>query len=154
MPTSLYHWEAKVGTPGSTNAPDGGYDAGTNFPEHYIDFAVNEKLYYKARIPQSYTNGGNVDMIIEWVPPAGTSGSATFGGKFLGLEDGETRDSALSAQQTQADAVQSVGDHQVCTISFTSPSLVKGDSFIFELELTSALTGGNTRVIGLELQEQ
>lgn len=153
MPTTLLFWEAKAGTPPSSNAPDGGYEDGTNFQYHYLSFALNEKILFHGIVPTGY-GGGNVDVKVRWLPPAGTSGALTWGNKFLGREDGETFDSALSAQQTQADAVQDVGDLQECTISHVSPALAVGDALVLEVELTSALTGGNARMISVELQEQ
>ena len=153
MATSLLQWEAKAGTPHATAAPDGGYQDGTNFDYHFLDFAVNEKILYTGVMPTGY-GGGNIDTVLRWIPPAGTSGSATWGSKFLGREDGETYDAALSAQQTTADAVQDVGDIQVATISHVSPALIVADGLVIEIELTSALTGGNARLISVELREQ
>jgi hypothetical protein len=88
MATTLYSWQAKNCTPDDSAPPDGGYEAGTNVNYHYLSFAVNEKVSYDGKIPTTY-GGGNVDVILGWVPPSGTSGSATWGAKILGRADGE-----------------------------------------------------------------
>jgi hypothetical protein len=154
MATTLKTWTARQGVPRASNAPGFSYTDGTNFAYHHADFAVNELLNFHSVVPASYTANGDINIVVLWVPPVGTSGSATWGAKVLGREDGEAFDAALSSQSTQADAVQSTGDIHHATIAISAPALSPGDAFVIELELTSALTGGDAYLISLELQEQ
>ena len=85
--------------------------------------------------------------------PRGPTGTSR-GGAVEKARSSRPYDAALSAQQTTADAVQDVGDIQVATISHVSPALIVADGLVIEIELTSALTGGNARLISVELREQ
>ena len=147
-------WTARQGVPQASSAPGFSYTDGTNFAYHHADFAVNEVLNFHGIMPASYTASGSINVVVNWIPPTGTSGSATWGAKVLGREDGETFDAALSSQSTQADSVQSVDQLHQATIAISSPALSPGDAFVLELELTSALTGGDAYLISVELQEQ
>lgn len=154
MATTLMERMARQGVPQSSNAPGFSYTEGSNFAYHHADYGANELLNFHGIIPQSYSASGSINVVVNWIPPSGTSGSATWGAKVLGREDGEAYDAALSSQATQADSVQSTDEIHQTTIAINSPALSPGDAFILELELTSALTGGDAYLISVEVQEQ
>lgn len=153
MPISLQQWEAEEAKFPSTNAPAALFRPGTNYPSLALAFALNEKAYFKGVVPDSYS-GGDINFLVYWEGGAGASGSATWGIKYIGREDDRIFDAALSSQATIVDALTVVGDLQVATASIASPALVSGDVIIFEVQLVSALTGGDALLHGVQLLEQ
>lgn len=153
MATSLIQWHAMAGQVQGVNRPQAKYVDGTNFDHWVVAFAASEKLIFEGKIPQAYS-GGAINVVVDWVADAATSGSATWGVKVLGRADGETYDNALSAQTTQADAVLAAGALHQTLIAIASPGLLAGDVLILELQLTSALTGGDALLKSVELQQQ
>lgn len=153
MARSLYAWQATAARFPTANHPAGLYASSANFAHMGLAFALNELVNFEGIVPASYV-GGDIDIILSWTPGAASSGSATWGARYLGRTDDEVFDVAMSSQNTVVDAVTAVGDLQTATISFTSPALVAGDFLVVEIELTSALTGGDAILRSVEIQEQ
>lgn len=153
MASTLLVWPAAAARFGSANAPAATYRAGSNYPSLSLAFALNEKVYFYGITPQSYTENGAVTFKIHWESGTGTSGSATWGVKHKALADDEVFDAALSAQTTQADAVTAVADLQIASVAVASPVITAGELLVIEVELTSALTGGDALLHAVELQE-
>lgn len=130
---------ATLQTPASTTPPRNTI-AGTNFDYLVLEFASSpagaEEVIWQYQFPTDADGTQDVDVLIRFLTPSGSTGGVCFSGQFLGRANGEPYDVALGTTITGCNTtLDTAGDVNQISLSFTSAQhgLTAGDTVVFKL---------------------
>ncbi len=156
MATSLMAWLPQAAVFDTSGRPAAAYVAGTNFPYMRLNFDKDgtEIAYFHGVVPQVY---GGADMTVAIYYSAGGAGDVVWATGFLGRQDDDVLDAALSAVVSATDTAIS-GDLTVATIAMPdSGNLTAGDYFVLSVQRTGGdgadTLGSDAFFLGVEVRE-